>query len=113
MTKSLRTFLVVFSFCCIVLPGMIAAADNTDSPSVTTDAADLQKRILTDDGIMAIVLALQDDPELQAVLGEPKIMAAIKAGDINALMNDPRFMRLMDNPRVQEITRRLEKSGPQ
>ncbi len=113
MTRNFRLFMVVFSFCCIVLSGMTATADNTDSSSVTTDAADLQKRILTDDGMMAIVQALQDDPDLQAELADPKIMAAIKAGDINTLKTDPRFMRLMDNPRVQEIAKRLDKLSPQ
>jgi hypothetical protein len=106
-------FIVVFSFCCIVLPGLATASDTTDSSRVTTDAADLQNRILTDDGIMAIVQALQDDPDIKAVLEDPKLMAAIKAGDTNTLMTDPRFMRLMANPRVQEIAKHLEKPNLQ
>jgi hypothetical protein len=105
--------MVVFLFCCIVLPGMTAIADNTDSSPVSTDAADLQKRMFNDAGIMVIIQTLQDDPDVQAVLADPKILAAIKAGDINTLMADPRFMRLMDNPRVQEITKRLEKPNLQ
>jgi len=113
MTRSFRMFMVVFSFCCIVQPGMAAASKATDSSRVTTDATDLQNRILTDDGIMAIVQALQDDPDMQAVLEDPKLMAAIKAGDTNTLMTDPRFMRLMENPRVQEIAKHLEKPNLQ
>ncbi len=79
-----------------------------DAPSVATpQVQELQKQMLGDPGIMALVTALQDDPEMQALLNDPKIVAAVQAGDIGALLADPRVMKLLDNPRVREIGERL------
>ncbi len=86
----------------------MAADGEGNAPSaVTPQVQELQKQMLGDPGIMVLIMALQNDPEMQALLNDPKVVAAVQAGDISALLSDPRFMKLLDNPRVREIGERL------
>ncbi len=67
--------------------------------------------MLNDEGIMALVNALQNDPQMQALLGDPAILRAIQAMDVGTLMNNPDFLKLLTNPRVQEIEQRMQQGG--
>ena len=78
---------------------------------VTPNVEELKERMMKDEGIMALVLAMQNDPEMQALLNDPAIIRAIQAGDIGTLINNPDFMRLLNNPRVREIEKRVNGSG--
>ena len=40
---------------------------------------------------------------IQAVLSDTALMDALRAGDLNAVTSNPKFMRLLENPAVQEI----------
>lgn len=75
--------------------------------SVAPKVEEMKERMMQDEGIMALVRALQTDPEMQALLGDPEILRAIQAMDVGALTNNPAFMRLLNNPRVQEIEKRM------
>jgi hypothetical protein len=57
---------------------------------------------------MQLILALQNDPDFQEVLQDESIMKAISSGDFNALMTNPKIVKLMNNSSVQEIKRRVE-----
>jgi hypothetical protein len=48
-------------------------------------------------------LSLQDDPAVQDILSDRATMDAIRNGDIDALVNDPKIQRLMQNPTVREL----------
>ncbi len=78
-----------------------------DAPRVE----DLQERMLADPGIMALILALQNAPEMQALLSDPKELAAVQAGDFGALLSDPRFVKLLNDPRVREIGKWATEKG--
>jgi Domain of unknown function (DUF4124) len=82
-----------------------------DNGSVAPDAGDLTNRMMKDERIMTLIREMQNDPELQALLSNPAIMRAIQAGDISTLLNNPDFLKILNNPRVKEIERRLNYSG--
>lgn len=67
----------------------------------------LQEKMLNDTEIMALIVQLQNDPEMQRLLNDPTAIEAAQRGDINALVDNPRFMQLIDNPRVREIQRKV------
>lgn len=67
----------------------------------------LQQRIVSDPQMAASVQALRDDPQVQAVLTDPAISAALARGDTAALLNDPKVRALADDPAMQNITRQL------
>jgi len=63
----------------------------------------IQERLISDEAVFKKIQALQDDPDIQAVLSDPALMDALRAGDLNAVTSNPKFMRLLENPAVQEI----------
>jgi len=65
----------------------------------------MQQSIMANEQLMTMIMTLQNDPEVQAILQDPDIMKAVEAGDMNALLANPKFMRLMENAKIKEITR--------
>jgi len=78
------------------------------SGRIREQAGALQERMKANGDIMNLARSLQDDPDFQEVLQDPEIMKAVQAGDISALMSNPRFMKLLNNQAVQDIKKRLE-----
>ena len=76
--------------------------------SVAPNVEGLKERMLKDEGVMALIRAMQNDPEMQALLSDPAIIRAIQAGDIGTLINNPDFLKLLNNPRVREIEKRMQ-----
>jgi len=106
--------LVAFLAASVFAVASAEAATDAGSATAPVDSAQvqgLQERLLNDPGIMALIMDLQNDPEMQALLSDPKVLEAIQGGDIEAVMKDPRFLKLLDNPSVKEIGERLEKQG--
>ena len=62
-----------------------------------------KSRIMQDPKLLASVLALQDDPDVAAVVADPEIAKAMAAGDYAALLNNPKIVALMHNARMREI----------
>ena len=90
----------------------VGAAAESGSAGTTVDPSqvkELQERILNDQGIMALIMALQNYPEMQSLLADPKLLAAAQAGDFGALLKDPRVRKFLDNPQVKDIGKRLDK----
>jgi hypothetical protein len=83
-------------------PSAAAAAD----PAAAVSAADiegLQRRLIGDQGVMESIMALQQDPELQAALADPELMGLVMSGNIEALRNHPAFGRLMNHDGIRAI----------
>ena len=78
-----------------------------DFGSVAPNVDTLKERMMKDEGIMTLIRAMQNDPEMQALLSDPAIIRAIQAGDTGTLINNPAFMKLLENPRVREIEKRM------
>jgi hypothetical protein len=102
-----------------VEPAVITAENNGDlsaglgsrmdgNEAITPQIDELKERMRNDKGIMSLISALQNDPEMLALLNDPAIMSAVQSGDLGALTNSPAFMKLLDNPRVREIEKSLE-----
>jgi hypothetical protein len=68
----------------------------------------IQQKMLADESILQLILALQNDPDFQDILQDESIMKAISSGDFNALMTNPKIVKLMNNSNVQEIKRKVE-----
>lgn len=63
----------------------------------------IQEKILQNDQILEMILALQNDPTVQSIINNPHLKKAIDTGDINALLNSTEFLKLMDNSTVKKI----------
>jgi ABC-type amino acid transport substrate-binding protein len=76
----------------------------------TDDVVWLQKMIMSRPDLMNKIISLQNDPEVQAVLQNPEVMSAVASGNIDALLSNPLFMKLMENPKIKEIAKEAEGS---
>lgn len=67
----------------------------------------LQQLLMGDPEILHMILSLLNDPDIQKALEDPSIIGAAKKGDIEALSSNPEFLKLLNNPAIQEITRKI------
>ena len=67
----------------------------------------LEDKMLGDSEIMDLIQALQNDPDLQKILQDPEIMKAVQTFDIDTLMRNPEFMKLLNKQSVQDINKKL------
>jgi hypothetical protein len=74
---------------------------------VIPELGDLRSRIETNPEAMKLIMGLQSDPDVQAVLNDPEIMDAVEKGDLQNLLNHPKIQKLLQNPKVQEIGKGL------
>jgi hypothetical protein len=67
----------------------------------------LQERMSSDSPMLQQIMALQNSPEMKAVLSDPEVMSAIERLDFDTLANHPKIIRLMNNQGVKSITSRV------
>jgi hypothetical protein len=72
------------------------------------DTKSLQEKMMSDQEVMSMITSLQNDPEFKKIMEDPKLVQAVAAGDIAVLMADPRFVKLLSNPAVQEIQKKVK-----
>jgi hypothetical protein len=75
--------------------------------SIDKELKALQESITSDQQIMQMIISLQNDPDIQALLQDAVIMEAVSSGDINTLMSNPKFRKILENPDIQHIQRKV------
>jgi len=93
------------------VPSATAGQGADAGGSIAPQVEQLKERIQNDEGTMALVRALLSDPQMQALLNDPEVLRAAQAGDFGALLNNPDIMKLLTNPKMQEIGKRLQQDG--
>ena len=68
----------------------------------------IEQKMLNDDDIRTMLLALESDPDFKEILEDSEIMEEVLSGDITSLMSNPKFLKLFDNPTIQEIRSKME-----
>ena len=88
--------------------------ENVSAPggSVSPDIQALQKSMMNDEEVMGLVMSLQKDPKMQALLKDPDVLKAINSGDIATLMANPKFIELLNNPEIKEIQKKVLTPDP-
>ena len=81
-----------------------ASLNSSQAGFSQNDISAIQQQLLSNQDIMAMITSLQNDPQMQAILADPKIMQAIASGDMQTLMNEPKFKQLLDNSTIKQIT---------
>jgi len=103
--------IVLFLALCIPCTSVYAVNDAATGGQSGVDEAQLQKlqgKMMSDPQIVAMITALQNDPELMALMNDTAFLQAVSNRDINKLSNDPRFVKLMNNPAIRDILKRVE-----
>ena len=77
--------------------------------SINNELQSLQKSLMYNQEIMKLILSLQNDPDIQELLQDSVIMNAVNSGDINALISNPKFMKIMEKTTIQQIQNEVTK----
>lgn len=77
------------------------------SNDIMSQASSLSKIMMNDKAIMDSIIKLQDNPDFKAAMNDPEIMNAIRSGNIDALLSNPSFIKLMEDSTVKSINRQL------
>ena len=85
------------------------APAGTTNDSIEKTMESLQKSIANDPQIMELIRTLQNDPHIEALIQDETIMDAVNAGDISSLMANPEFIKLFENPSIQQIQKEMIK----
>ncbi len=68
----------------------------------------LQEKMMGSEEIFAMILSLQNDPEFLEIIQDPEIMSAVESGDINALISNQKFLKLLENPAIKDIEKMID-----
>ncbi len=85
------------------------ASGTAGGQDVAAQTQAIQQRMLSDKEVMSLISSLQNDPEFKKVLDDPAIMKAVQAGDVSSLMANQQFLKLLQNPTVQDIEKKMLK----
>ena len=85
-------------------PTLSPTAPPTTMPAPTPATHDLQQALSQNPAAMNKIISLQNDPLMQQVLEDENTMRAVQAGDLGALMNDPKVRALMNHPTIRELS---------
>lgn len=86
---------------------MQSSPQNFNSEQSDKTFAEIQSRIMAEPETRSLVMSLQQDPEILAILNDPAIMQAIATRDMEALRNNPKIRQLEGNPTIRKILGRL------
>lgn len=67
-----------------------------------------KQKVLNNPENTAIITGLATDPQIQDLAEDPQIINAAKSGDIQALMQNKKFMDVINDPRFREEMDRLK-----
>lgn len=68
-----------------------------------------QTQMLNNVVLIQRILSLQNDPDVQKILGNPELMEAINAFDLETLLTSLEFTELFNNEKIQEILKAVIK----
>jgi hypothetical protein len=83
-----------------------ASATNEFSAIQDQTFQSLQSAISKDKDAMAVIMQLQNDPLVHAILADKEIMDAVAKGDYGALAENSKIQRLMNHQSVKSISRK-------
>ena len=64
----------------------------------------IQQSLMGNVEMMQLIMRLQSNPDMQAVLSDPETMAAIQRMDFDSLLKNPKIIKLMQNNEIKVIT---------
>jgi hypothetical protein len=76
--------------------------------TLNTKVGDLQQQMLNDPALLEMIMSLKDNPEFKQALQDPEIQEAIRSGDPGRLASNPIIDRLLNNPAVQDIYKKVK-----
>ena len=77
--------------------------------SINSQVSAYKQTLMNNPENVAIFSGLSNSPGLQKMASDPELIEAAKKGDIQALMNNPKFMDIVNSPELQEAVNKIKK----
>ncbi len=112
MRYQISVVLIILGFFCV--SGCVTETSSVTFPDQDKSGENvridkLREKMTEEKEVMDLIGALQNDPEMQAILNDPAAMNAVILMDMNFIENDPRMKYLRDNPHMRELLKRLSR----
>jgi hypothetical protein len=82
-----------------------SAPTKNNQTRLPADIEQIQSSLLANGDTVNLIMALQNNASVKAVLADTDIMAAIQREDYEFLANNPKIKKLMNNAEIKQITR--------
>jgi len=69
-----------------------------------------KEKLMSNPENAAVVHGLTTDPQIQEIAKDPQIQDAIKSGNIKALMENEKFMDMVNSSNMQEAVKKLKQN---
>lgn len=76
-------------------------------PDLAGQVQATQQRLISDPAVFGMIMALQNDPAIRAVLSDPAFLSLITSGNLQAIQGSPGFQELLQNPGLRAILEQL------
>jgi hypothetical protein len=86
--------------------GAAPAARSSGPPSTSRGIEGTREALRSNPEAMERIMSLKGDPDMRRILNNPKLMDALRRGDLQSLSNSPEIRKLMKNPAVRDLLRR-------
>jgi hypothetical protein len=73
-----------------------------------TNISDIITVLTQDKDIMSMIMALQNSPDVAAILADAEVMQAIQSMNYEALENHPKIKNLMRNAQINAIQKKIQ-----
>ena len=89
-----------------VNPSLIYGMNKSvNSQSIT----DMQNMMMSDGEVLGMIIGLQNDPDMSAILNNPQIMLYMSTGNLEELQKIPELQRLMSKPEMQQLMQIMQR----
>lgn len=79
-----------------------------DATTIQNEVGKIQPAIASNPDIMKAIPGLLSNPDFQALLKDPEIVNAAKSMDVKALMANEKFVKIINDPTIQEISQKIK-----
>ncbi|MCX5700505.1 MAG: hypothetical protein NTZ63_03075 [Candidatus Omnitrophica bacterium] len=74
---------------------------------MVNEAEKYKKEILEHQDTVDAIKSLAQDQQVQEIMKDPELMKAVQTEDYKTLMTNEKFINLLNNPKIQEISKKV------
>ena len=87
-------------------PSLVYGVNNSVNGQSITD---IQNMMMSNGEVLGMIIGLQNDPDMSAILNNPQIMLYMSTGNLEELQKIPELQRLMSKPEMQQLMQTMQR----
>jgi len=78
------------------------------NPDIQSQMDAYKTKMMNNPDVLRIANELTTDPQFQEIMKDPQIVSAASSGDMQTLMSNPKFMSVINHPKIEEIREKIK-----